>query len=304
MKSIACIHIPTPAIAIVRRDNPLLAKQPIVLYTPDPQRPLVYSASRETGIAEGMALRQAQVRCPHAVYRVATPAHDQYVFTELARLAERYSPRVVVDHFHPDIWIDLDLGPIDLPAIVAQTQRLAQHIRTELGLNPALGVAATRFVAQRAASTARPGSVAVISAGQAAAFLAPQPVTALPIDNAHIERLERLGLRTIGTVARIPIDALQVQFGVAGAQIARLVHGADEHGIPANSVLPHLCRKHCFDGPLANRQVLELAIGALGAELVRQLQAGAWASGAIHMRFVLDYGEPWVRATGAQRADK
>jgi hypothetical protein len=87
---------------------------------------------------------------------------------------------------------------LGIPQAIVVVQRLAQQIETTLRLVPALGVAAKRFVARRAAAVAGSGSAAIIPPGHELSLLAPQPVTVLPIDAEIIERLHLLGLRTIG----------------------------------------------------------------------------------------------------------
>src|SRR6266508_3888083 len=153
MTLIASVHIPKFAVAVACRDDPALADTPLVLYTAAHQRAIVAAASDDTGIAAGTPLRQAAVRCPHAVYRPADPERDRQILATLITLLETFSPRVAPTAFAPDTVIDLDLGRISIPQAIVVVQRLAQQIATALPLTSALGVAATRFVAQRAAAS-------------------------------------------------------------------------------------------------------------------------------------------------------
>jgi hypothetical protein len=118
MMLLACVQIPNLAIAVARRDQPALADNPVVLHSAERPQALVAAASEETGIAPGMPLRQALVRCPHAVYRPADPEGDRQIITTLATLREAFSPRVALHALAPDAAIDLDLGRIAIPQVV------------------------------------------------------------------------------------------------------------------------------------------------------------------------------------------
>src|SRR5437016_4853503 len=109
MALIASVLLPQLAIAVMRRDDPALADMPLVLYAEGRQRATVVAASVETGLAPGMPLRQAVVRCPAAIYRPATPERDQQTFAALVRLLQAFSPRVAAQPLTHDARIDLDL---------------------------------------------------------------------------------------------------------------------------------------------------------------------------------------------------
>jgi nucleotidyltransferase/DNA polymerase involved in DNA repair len=306
MTLIASVHIPNLAVAVARRDDPTLADTPLVLYTAERQRTIVAAASDDTGIAAGTPLRQAVVRCPHAVYRPADRDRSRQASTTLITLLETFSPRVAPDTLGADAIFDLDLGQITMPHAIVVMQRLAQQIATALHLTPALGVATTRFVAQRAAASAGAGAAVIIPAGYEAVFLAPQPISALPIDDDTIRRLQLLGLHTIGAVAQLPVDAFQAQFGGHGRTLALLARGGDYSPIAATTSLPTIARTARFAGPVSNHVLLDTAIGRLVDRLAAQLAAGGWAARAITLTLHVEDGAPWTaqRTLSAPTADR
>src|SRR6266540_5101212 len=109
MSLIASVCIPNFAISVARRDDPALADTPVVLYTAARGRTTVAAASDDNGIAAGTPLRQAVVRCPHAVYRAADPERERHACTQLIAFLETFSPRVAPHALAPDSVIDLDL---------------------------------------------------------------------------------------------------------------------------------------------------------------------------------------------------
>jgi DNA polymerase-4 len=306
MNLIASVHIPNLAIAVARRDDPALADHPLVLYTAERQRTIVAAASDDTGIAAGTPLRQAIVRCPHAVYRPADPDRDLQISTTLITLLETFSPRVAPHTLAPDTVIDLDLGRISIPQAIVVMQQLAQQIHDALRLLPALGVAATRFVAQRAAVSAGARAAILVPPGYEATFLAPLPISTLPIDAELTHRLHLLGLHTIGAVKQLPLDALQAQFGERGRVLYRLTRGGEHPPIAATASPPTLARTARFAGPVSNHALLETAIDRIVHRLAVQLAAGGWAAQAISLTLHLEDGPPWTaqRTLNAPTADR
>ena len=306
MDLIASVSIPNLAIAIARRDEPTLAATSLVLYTAARGRTIVAAASDDTGITVGTPLRQAVVRCPHAVYRAADPERERHACTTLITLLETFSPRVAPHALSPDTVIDLDLGRISISQAIVVMQRLAQQIATSLRLLPALGVSTTRFVAQRATASAGTGAAVIIPPGYEAAFLTPLPISALPIDADTLRRLQLLGLHTIGAVAQLPLDALQAQFGERGRVLYRLTHGDDHSPIAATASPATITRTARFAGPVSNRALLETAIGPLVDRLTVQLDASGWAAQAIRLTLHVEDGPPWTaqRTLSVPTADR
>jgi nucleotidyltransferase/DNA polymerase involved in DNA repair len=294
MTLIASVQIPKLAIAVARRDHPTLADHPLILYAMKGIQAVVATASDDAGLVAGTPLRQAIIRCPHALFRPADAAYDQQVLHSLITLLQAFSPRVMAYPLTQDAQIDLDLGRIDLPHTIALTQRLARRIQTALRVTPALGVASTRFVAQHAAQHAGVGATVLIPSGREATFLARHPISTLPIDAPTLRQLHLLGLDTIGAVANLPLDALQAQFGGTARTLYQLTHGGSDHPISPNAVAATLSQRRRFAGPLTNRTLLDTAISRLTDRLATHLVSEGWAARTIALTLTLDDGEPWI----------
>ena len=111
--------------------------------------------------------------------------------------------------------------------------RLRERIHSETGLRASVGAAATKYVAKLASSRAKPDGLLVVPLAETVAFLHPQPVSALwGVGGKSEEQLARLGLRTIGDVAEVPLDALTRAVGpAAAARLHDLAWGRDPRGI-------------------------------------------------------------------------
>lgn len=307
MAVIASIQIPRFSIALMQRDDPELAKMPLILYAEGRQHAIVVAASADTGATPGMPLRQALVRYPGAVALPATPDKDLQVLTALLHLLQAVSPRVAAAPLCDDARIDLDLGHTMLAQMVTFTQRVASQIQTTLQLNVALGVASTRFVAGRAAVIAGAGATVIVPSGMETTFLASQSVLTFPLDAETIQRLQLLGLHTIGDVARLPLDALQAQFGSTGRSLYLLARGHDgTTPIGTSPETPMLSRRARFAGAVNDRALLGSAIERLVAALATQLARGGWAARTIMVTLTLEEGAPWAehRTLSSPTADQ
>jgi protein ImuB len=104
------------------------------------------------------------------------------------------------------------------------------RIRRAVAMPARLGAAPSRFCALAAARRARPGRGSnIVPAGAERAFLAPLPVSLLPVPTASLApTLERLGVRTLGDLAALPPGDLADRFGVPGLRARELALGRDE----------------------------------------------------------------------------
>ncbi|MCA9860428.1 MAG: hypothetical protein KC438_11935, partial [Thermomicrobiales bacterium] len=95
-------------------------------------------------------------------------------------------------------------------------------------LRPRAGIAPGKFAALCAARKAHPGSTFLIAEDVVMPFLADLPVSWLPVEPKTLTQMERLGLRTMGDVAALPMTAMQARFGKEGRRAWELSNGQDD----------------------------------------------------------------------------
>ena len=96
-----------------------------------------------------------------------------------------------------------------------------------------IGVAPSRFASLAAAHATDVETPLFISPAQLEAFLADQSVSYLPISVKTLERLEMLGLQTLGQLGRIDVRELVNQFGREGRLMSELAKGIDSTPLPS-----------------------------------------------------------------------
>jgi nucleotidyltransferase/DNA polymerase involved in DNA repair len=251
-----------------------------------------------------MSQRQAQQLCPDAELLEPDP-------TGAARLAERVaaalydlSPVVEVS-VEGAAWIDLGEGVGRAQAAPSTADRevlpprpdiaqrtlalreMRRRLRDATGTEPQLGLAPGPFTARVAAARARPGRLLVVE--EARPFLAPLPVTELGLELWQTVRLELLGLRTLGEVARIGPRQLESQLGREGRAAALRARGEEPDQLTA-WVPPRSTSAHRqFEPPLEEREALLFVGRALCDELAAELDLRG--AGAKQVRVLLDREE-------------
>jgi protein ImuB len=226
-----------------------------------------------------MALRQAEHLCPQAVFVLpdeeATVRIRELISTALYDLAP-----VVEVRDEGVAW--LDVGGV---ATAGQSIRAARHrLAKAIGREPRLGLAPGPFTARLAAARARPGRMLAVA--DAREFLAPLPSRELPLDAEQLERLDLLGLRTLGDVAAIGPRELESQLGRDGRRAVLLARGAEPDQLDAWRPPLFTSAHRQFGDPVEDREALLFVARALCGDLAEEL--GLRAAGAKHVRVRLE----------------
>jgi protein ImuB len=236
----------------------------------------------EAGVRPGLSQRQAQQLCPDAELLDPDPAGAARLAELISAALYDLSPVVEV-RASGVAWIDLE-GVVDRSLALREMRR---RLRDATGAEPRLGLACGLFTARVAAARARPGRLLPVE--HAREFLAPLPISVLGLEPWQEERLELLGLRTLGEVARIGPHQLESQLGREGRVAALRARGSEpdliDAWVPPRSTAAH----RQFEPPLEEREALLFVGRALCDELAIEL--GLRGAGAKRVRVLLDAEE-------------
>lgn len=271
-------------------DHPELVGKPVIVGHPS-ARSVVTAATYEArrfGVNSAMPMAVAMRRCPQAI--VLEPHYDRY---------QKYSA-IVMDLFRDVTPLVEVLGIDEAFLDVAGARRLLgspwrigtlirERVFAETGLRCSVGAATTKYVAKLASGRAKPDGLLVIPGSETLAFLHPQPVSALwGVGPKTAEKLERLGLRTVGDVAAVPEDTLRRALGPAlAAHFQALAQGRDPRAIETERAEKSIGHERTFETDIASIAELERELLRLSnAVAVRLRQAGVRArTVAIKLRF-------------------
>lgn len=230
-------------------------------------------AARAEGVRRGQRRRDAQARCPQLLIADADPVRDHRVFAPLIARLEDLAPGVQL--LAPGLCALRARGPSRYyGGEAAAATALAGALVEEGVVDVRAGVADGPFTAEQAAraATTAQDPVRIVPPGEAAAFLAPLPVSQLG-DPVIVDLLARLGVQTLGQLAALPAERLVERFGPQGARLHDLAAGADSRPVTPRTPPPELHREIAFEPPLelaeqvafGTRMAAEQFIAALGA---------------------------------------
>ncbi|CAI9410379.1 DNA polymerase IV [Pleomorphomonas sp. T1.2MG-36] len=223
--------------SVEKRDDPSLASKPLIIG--GGKRGVVSTAcyiARISGVRSAMPMFKALQLCPDAV--VIRPNMEKYarVGREIRRRMLELTP-LVEPLSIDEAFLDLS-GTEKLhrasPALVLA--RFAREVEREVGITVSVGLAANKFLAKIASDLDKPRGFSVIGQTEAAAFLAPRPVTTIwGVGRAFSERLAADGFRTVGDLQTADPARLASRYGALGLRIVKLSHGEDNRHVVPNS---------------------------------------------------------------------
>jgi protein ImuB len=247
----------------------------------------VVAASEEVlpfGVVPGMGLRQAEHLCPQATFLPPDPEAAAGLRELISSALYDLAPVVEV-RVEGIVWLDVG-GVVRAGESIRETRR---RLRAAIGREPRLGLAPGPFTARLAAARARPGRLMRVD--DTRSFLAPLSAHELPLDSEQLERLDLLGLRTLGAVAAIGPREMESQLGREGRHAVLLARGLEPD--PLQPWRPPLFTNahRQFEEPVEDREALLFVSRALCGDLAGEL--GLRGAGAKHVRvrLVLEPGD-------------
>jgi protein ImuB len=292
---IACILIPGFELRAALRRRPRLVLEPAALAPLPGTEPLlgpVTAAAEAVGVRPGMRLGEALATCPSLVLVEQDPAEAGQAWEEILR-------RLEDDGFAVE--------PVEPGCLYFETQGVERlyggvegALRRALAAvgsawDPRAGVAERRFAALAAASVARPGQLCVVSDERTRDFLAPLPLTLLPLEAERSAELEELGVKRIGQLAELPGAAVAERLGPGGRHAWSLARGKGRGRVRARRAPAEIVERLEFPEAVGNELTLRRALGALLDRLLARPERGRRAVRKLAVCARLVGGGSWRR---------
>ena len=220
----------------------------------------VTPAAAAKGVRPGMRLGEALALIPELVLVERDPAAVEQAWEGVLRRLE--DTGIAVESIEPG-------------TVLFETSGIE---RLYGGLEPALkralaaigplwaaraGAAERRFAALAAAGVARAGQALIVSDDRTRAFLAPLPLTLLPLERTRYEELEELGVRTIGQLAGLPGSAVAERLGPDGRRALSLARGEHDGRVTPRTTVQPLAETLEFPEAVGNELTLRRGLSAL-----------------------------------------
>ena len=266
---VGCLLIERIGIACERKNNSALGGQPLVLTGGDQSVLVVSDEAAKAGVRVGHALSAARLLCPTVLDR----PYDEPAYLEAAEIVWD-ALAIETSYVEPSgpecCFIDLNGRNQD-----SRLADLTRTISTVIGVEVKACLAESRFVAECAARSAPGGAVVVVNAGDEAWTLSRCGLRSIPgVDVRSVERLEKLGLHTIGELFDVGERRLPKSLQSFALSLIRRSQGFDS--APVEPLWPPRAEasRVTFDDEVADLGRIEASLRQCATDIAARLAGG------------------------------
>ena len=295
------LHIDLDAFfcAVEETRNPELRDKAFAVGGKPDERGVVAScsyAARRMGVRSAMPMSKALRLSPRLI--IVSARHNLYseVSRQVMQRLHDLTSRVEQ--------ISIDEAFLDISDIRAQPERIARtlqaRIRDELQLPCSIGIASNKMVAKIATEVGKslvlsntrsdekiapPNALTIVPAGEEASFLSVLPADMLwGVGPKTFARLNELGIRTIGDIAKWPESEMIRMFGENGRDLARHSKGIDDRPITTERETKSISQEITFSRDVRDDKALEKTVREQAAEVARQLRKNELAGSTVKLK--------------------
>lgn len=265
------LHIDMDAFyaSVEQRDDPSLRGKPVVVAWRG-ARSVVCAASyeaRKFGVRSAMPAIRAERLCPQAIFVPPDFARYKAVSKLVREIFARHTDLIEplsLDEAYLDVtepFTRLEDGSI--PSATAIAGIIRAQIRDETSLTASAGVAPNKFLAKIASDWRKPDGQFVIKPAQVFDFLTPLPVGCIPgVGKVMQQKLETLGVATVGDLRALGAERLQREFGSFGLRLHQRALGIDERPVEPDQPVQSISSEDTFehDVPLSGIEPMLLRL--------------------------------------------
>jgi protein ImuB len=292
---IACVVIPGFELRAALRERPRLQLEPAALAPEPGTEPLlgpVTAAAEAAGVEPGMRLGEALATCPPLQLVDPDPTAAEAGWEQIVRRLE--DAGFAVDSAVPGCAYFETRGVERLyGGLEAALKRALQAVGP--GWDARVGAANRRFAALAAANVARSGQALVVSDERTREFLAPLPLTLLPLEAGRREELEELGITKLGHLAGLPGGAVAERLGPDGRRAWTLARGGSSRRVRGRKPAAELFETLEFPEAVGNELTLRRSLGVLLDRLLARPERGGRALRKLALSARLVGGGSWRR---------
>jgi DNA polymerase IV len=227
-RNIIHLDLDTFFVSVERLQNPALSGKPVIIGGMS-DRGVVASCSYEArrfGVSSAMPMKMARMLCRDAVViRGDMESYSRYSHLVTDIIAERaplYEKASIDEHYIDITGMDRFFGSLKW------THELRQDIIRNTGLPISFGLSVNKTVSKIATGEAKPNGELQVPKEIVPSFLAPLSIRKIPgIGEKTYPLLRSMGVSTIETLSRIPVDMMERVMGKNGIILWERANGID-----------------------------------------------------------------------------
>lgn len=265
--------------AVEEREDSALKGKPVIVGA-DPKdgegRGVVSTCNyiaRKYGVKSGMPITRAWRLCPNAVFLPPNYRLYQKISAKIMNILRKYA-----DKF--ERW-GLDEAFLDVTNRVntfEEAEKVAKIIKAEVfekeRITCSIGVAPNKLVAKIGSDFQKPNGLTVVRNEDVTAFLAPLGVRKLLwVGKKTEERLNSLGIETVGDLADFDPTILVEKFGNSGTQLYLSAKGIDNSEVQEHWERKTISREITFEEDTSDYATIIDAVNSICEDLCQELVA-------------------------------
>lgn len=264
--------------SVEQLDHPEWRGKPVIVGGSSGKRGVVSTASYEArryGVHSAMPSYQAERLCPQAIW-----THGDFArYREMSGLVmgflkdeTPYVEQVSID----EAFFDVTPGRFSKENPVDICRRVQERV-AGLGITCSIGLGTNKTVAKIASERQKPRGLTAVYPGGERKFLAPLPVGVMSgIGAATQQRLQKMGIKTLGQLSRLPQDEAERSFGVAGPRMVMRAAGLERSAVApaaAETRPKSISNERTFGEDLTKESEVKAAIMHIAGLVGRRLRA-------------------------------
>lgn len=211
--------------------NPALAGKPVAVCGKVSERHGIVLAknylAKAQGIKTGMTVVEARSKSKDIVF--VEPHHDIYMYysQKVKNIYRQYTDKI--ESFGIDeAWLDVTESVKAFGDGEKIAQEIRRRVKEEIGLTVSIGVSFNKTFAKLGSDLKKPDAVSVISKQNYQDVVWKLPVESLlGVGKATTSKLNKIGIWTIGSLAKFDIRIIKDKLGKCGEQIWNWANGED-----------------------------------------------------------------------------
>jgi nucleotidyltransferase/DNA polymerase involved in DNA repair len=235
--------------------------------------------------------------CPDAVWLPGRMSLYASISRALRRIFDDMTP-LVEPLSIDEAFLDMTGIARDLGDGARRAADLKERIRQEQRLGASVGVAPNKFLAKLASDMDKPDGLVVLGPDDITTRVWPLPVRRLWGVGPRLgERLDRLGLPTVGDIARRPEAALARDLGErAATHLVRLARGEDDRPVVPVRAPRSISEERTYGVDLRDPARIDRALLARAEGVSRELRRKGLAGRTVHLKVRTGDFTTWTRS--------
>lgn len=230
--------------------------------------------ARKFGIKAGIPISRAKKLKPDAIFLPVNMELYRSISDELMEIVRGHCVTLEQESVD-EAFCDITGRVSGFDEAKSVALRIKEEIRQKVGLTCSVGVAPNKLIAKIASDFQKPDGLTVVKPDEILQFLAPLKITDLTgVGKKTGERLNELGVKTIGELSKVAADELVREFGQArGVWLKQASQGIDDSPVVEREGTEQIGRIATLKEDTRDLNLIYGVVNELSDEVYKKLEA-------------------------------